>query len=184
MSNITYLKYIVTKHYLLLSFLLIFCLIQIHFNLEKKHSFPWFVWDMYSKTENINEYYSQIIVCVNSAELDYLTLPYWKGIAVERTIKSYNYLRKNNFNDPMSIEVDKKTMYLNDRLKSFVNYKLLNRPEEISTFPAWLLEFIEKNTKLIVRDLEVYEVWYLYNDGVFMPTGGKELIIKITKMPS
>lgn len=163
---------------LLFLFILFLCVGQYHFtNNLQIGSFPWYYWAMYSSEEKVPDYVNQFIIHIDGEPFDYLTLDYWGGIGVYKTINEYKKFLDNGSFDTKANSVEEKTEFLPEKIKSFVRYKLLNKPFEVYSYPSWLHQYLEKKLGRKIRKIEVYNNWYAYTDRKFEFSGGGDIFL-------
>lgn len=164
-------------------FIIILCLGQYYFTKNEKNSIPWFYWAMYSSAENLPEAVNQFIIHIDGEEFDYLSLDYWGGIAVFKSIDKYKAIRDNSMRDPKTDLVYSKIDFLPEKAQSFILYKLLNKPFEVDSFPKWLHGYLEKKLNKKIEKIEVYNNWYKYINGKFQFSGGGDVFLQYESTP-
>lgn len=162
---------------LLFAFIAFLCLGQYITVKKEINGFPWFYYAMYSTVENLPEAVNQFIVHIDGEPFDYLALEYWGGIAVDKSLKTYKTIRDGSMVDPMEELVQSRTSFFPERLQSFARYKLINKPEEVDAYPAWLHAYLERKLHRKISKIEVYNNWYKYDGKQFYFSGGGDIFL-------
>ncbi|MDB5226160.1 MAG: hypothetical protein JWN78_353 [Bacteroidota bacterium] len=162
-----YLVRLFRQNKILFIFVLLFIFFQLYFNQKRIHSFPWFVWDMYSREESMPDTVTQTEVFIDGKRLDVTHIPIWQEATILHTYKMYNWQKMNGDNDPINDEVKKRTRYFPERVYHFVAYKINNHPEESQQYPAWLKNYLEKRLHQKINHVELKDVQYKYEGGKF-----------------
>ncbi len=164
---------------ILFVFVMLFICFQIYFNNKRIHSFPWFVWDMYSRTETLPDTITQTEVFIDGERLDVTKIPIWEEATVLHTYKMYNWLKMNNYNDPMDEVVRNRTHYFPKHVYSFVAYKIENQKYEAETYPLWLKDYLQHILNKKIKTLEIRDVQYKYENGMFKNIHNSWPVLKI-----
>lgn len=168
---------------LLFVFVLGFIFFQLMFNLKRIHSFPWFVWDMYSRPETVEKVNSCFEIYADGQRIAYSDLPYWGEIGVYKTFRMYNWLKMNNFNDPMDVAVRNKAANLPGNVYPLLEKSINNHQQEAMLYPAWLHQYIEKRLGRKVHSIEVREVKYFRENNRYVPNGENYLLLQYPEKP-
>jgi hypothetical protein len=158
--------------------ILIFIFFQIFFNVKRIHSFPWFVWDMYSRPEQVSEVNSCYEIYADGQRISYTDLPFWGEIGVYKTFRSYNWMVKNDYHDPMDEAVKNKCRYLPAFVYPYLSYKINNQGFETATYPAWLHQYLEHQLNKKIALLEIKEVKYKSENGKYIPNGESYILLR------
>lgn len=146
---------------------------QLFFNQKKIHSFPWFVWDMYSKVEQLPDTVSMNIIYLDGQRYDYMQLPYWSQIAIRRSSDYYYSMLRSDFIDPNAENVLKRLAPLPTGLAQIVKSNLINTRESAASYPDWLTGFIYQHSNKPFAQLELRRVFYQYRDGSYKALPGE-----------
>lgn len=157
----------------------LFIFFQGYFNVKRVHSFPWFVWDMYSRIETLPDTITQTELFIDGSRLDITSIPIWEESTVLNTYKMYHWMRKNNYQDPMNEVVKNRTSFLPKKIYSFVAYKINNQKNETETYPQWLKSYLENILNRKINNLELRDVQYQYDNGKFRATQNSWTVLKI-----
>lgn len=176
--NNWYLIRLFRKNKLIFIGVLIFIAFQIYFNNKRVHSFPFFVWDMYSRPQTLPSELTQTEVFIDGKRFDITKLSIWEELTVLNTSKYYSSLRANNYHDFKDEVVKKRTHFLPNNVYSFVAYKIENGKTATEAYPAWLHQYLEKITHSKIKSVELKTVQYHYLHGKFQPTDSNNLILK------
>lgn len=160
-------------------FVLLFIFFQLLFNYKRIHSFPWFVWDMYSRVESMPETLTQTEVFIDGERLDVSSIPIWQEATILHTFTVYNWQKMNHDNDPMDAVVRSRTRYFPESWYSYVSYKICNHAEETNTYPAWLKHYLEQRLHKKINTVEIKNVQYKYLDKKFVPLHSSWTVLKI-----
>lgn len=174
-----YLVRLFRQNKLLFCFVLLFICFQLYFNQKRIHSFPWFVWDMYSRVETMPDTITQTEVFIDGERLDVTKIPIWEEVSVLHTYKMYNWMRINNYNDPMNEVVKNRTKYFPEPVFHFVAYKINNHKDETETYPAWLKQYLEKILYKNIKTVELRDVQYKCENGKFRDIHNSWTVLKI-----
>ena len=173
-----YLVRLYLQHKLLFSFVLLFIAFQIYFNNKRIHSFPFFVWDMYSRVQTLPDTLTQTELYIDGKRLDITQLSIWEEASILNTYKMYNWMRMNNYYDPMDEVVKNRTIFLPKSVYSFVSYKICNQLKETETYPIWLHQYLEKTTHKKIKKIELKEVQYKYTNQQFRSLNNSWSVLK------
>ncbi|MEN9447561.1 MAG: hypothetical protein RJA25_851 [Bacteroidota bacterium] len=176
-----YLVRLFRSHKILFAFVMLFIFFQIIFNNKRVHSFPFFVWDMYSRTQTLPDTLTQTEVFIDGARLDITKIPIWEELGIIHTYQMYNWMRMNDYNDPMDDVVKNRTHYFPQKIYSYVAYKINNHKEETSTYPAWLHQYLEKILHKKITTVELKDVQYKYKDNQFKSINNSWSVLKNEK---
>lgn len=149
-------------------FVFILCIGQWYFTKHEKNAFPWFFWSMYSSVESIPIHVNQYIVLIDEQPFDYLSMDYWSGIGLYRCTRQYQMFVDHHWKDPSTDKITEFFSFLPDKVYSFVEYKLLNKPFEIEKYPKWLHGFLEKKLNKSIQSIEILDNWYEYKDQQYL----------------
>ena len=174
-----YLVRLFRQNKMLFYFILIFVFFQAYFNQKRIHSFPWFVWDMYSRTQAMPDTITQTEIFIDGERLDITKIPIWEELSILNTYKMYNWQRINNYNDPMNEAVLSRTKIFPEQVYSFVAYKINNHSDEAATYPAWLKEYLEKILHRKIKTVELRDVQYKCENGEFKEIHNSWSVLKI-----
>lgn len=165
--NDFYLVRLFRQNKILFVFVLLFIFFQFYFNQKRIHSFPWFVWDMYSRVETLPDTITQTEVFVDGVRLDITGMSIWEESTILHTYKMYNWQKMNNYNDPMNETVKERTRYFPQQVYHFVAYKINNHREEAEKYPDWLHQYLETVLKKKIKTVELKDVQYKFANGKF-----------------
>ncbi|MFN8259868.1 MAG: hypothetical protein U0X41_02905 [Chitinophagales bacterium] len=174
-----YLVRVFRQNKILFAFILLFIGFQIYFNNKRIHSFPFFVWDMYSRPATLPDTLTQTEVFVDGKRLDVTKLPIWEELSILHTYKMYNWQRINDYNDPMDEVVRLRTKYFPERIYSFAAWKINNHASEAATYPAWLKQYLEKTLDRKIKSVELRDVQYKYENGHFRAIHNSWTVLKV-----
>ncbi len=174
-----YLIRLFRQNKILFVFVMLFIIFQVTFNNKRIHTFPWYVWDMYSRTETLPDTLTQTEVFIDGRRLDVTQIPIWQEATILHTYKMYNWQRVNGFNDPMNDVVKSRTNIFPKEIYSFVAYKINNRKEESEQYPIWLKSYLEKILHKKINSVELRDVQYQYKDGKFIDIKNNWSVLKI-----
>jgi hypothetical protein len=156
---------------LILAGMLVFAALQLFFNVKRMHTFPFIVWDMYSREQQVPDVSSQYVFYLDDKLYDHTQLPIWKEETAMKTFRMYNWQKMNAGHDPMDAVVRWRTRYLPEWFYHYAAYKINNQPQEYANYPDWLFYYMRKATQTYFKKLEVKELKYYYKDGRYVPTG-------------
>lgn len=176
--NNWYLVRLYKQHKILFAGVLLFIAFQIYFNNKRIHSFPFFVWDMYSRTENLADTLTQTEVFADGVRLDVTQIPIWEELSVLHTYKMYNAIRVNKYYDPMDEVVRNRTKFFPQSVYSFVSYKICNQPAETEKYPAWLHHYLEQVLHKKIHIVELRDVQYKCENNHFRPLNNSWTVLK------
>lgn len=176
--NQLYLVKVFKQSKLLFVGVMVFIFFQLFFNFKRIHSFPWFVWDMYSRPVKVNKVNSIYEIVVDGESIPYTELPYWGEIGVYKTFRMYNKMVINQYQDPMDAAIKNKCRFLPDAFYPILNDKINNQGFETATYPAWLHQYLEKQLNRKIALLEVNEVKYQTKNDKYIPTGETHPILR------
>lgn len=159
--------------------ILMFCFMQLFFNIKKIHSFPWFVFDMYSKVESVPEKVTQTQFFINGQHFNYLKMPFWSGITAVRCTEYYHRMQRNEWIDPNTSNVRKRLSPLPGKLRESIYPMVLTSKEEAKRYPEWLMEYLGKYSDQEIKRLEAIRIEYIYGQGKFSSTGLRDTILSI-----
>ena len=152
-------------------FILVFAFLQVFFNLKRMHTFPFIVWDMYSREQSVPEVSSLYVFYLDGKIFDHTKLPIWKEETAMKTFRMYNWQVINNGHDPMDEVVKHRTRYLPGFFYRFAGRRINNHPEAYENYPDWLFYYLQKATQTYFKKLEVKELKYFYQNGKYVPNG-------------
>lgn len=144
---------------------------------KKVNSIPFFYWAMYSSVENVPDYVNQFIIKIDGVPFNYLSLDYWGGIGVSKSLIMYKTIIDNSMQDPMYDLVQKRLKAFPKPFQYFSEYKLLNHDFEVKKYPVWLHQYLEKKLNRKIHRIEVYNNWYAYKDKGFEFSGGGDIFL-------
>jgi len=176
-----YLVRLFRQNKIMFIFVLIFIFFQGLFNYKKAHSFPWYVWDMYSRPQTIADTITQTEIFIDNKRMDITSIPIWQEATILNTYKMYNWMRMNNYNDPMQEVVKNRTIYFSEKTRSFIAYKINNHKEETIQYPRWLLHYLETITDKEIREVALRDVQYKLENNAYVPIDNSWEVLKITK---
>lgn len=174
-----YLIRLFRQNKILFSFVVLFIFFQLLFNQKRIHSFPWFVWDMYSRVETLPDTITQTEVLIDGERLDVTKIPIWQEATILHTYKMYNWQKINDYNDPMNEAVKSRTAIFPDNIYSYVAYKINNQKEEIEQYPTWLKSYLEKILHKKINVVELRDVQYIYKNEKFIDINNNWSVLKI-----
>lgn len=174
-----YLVRLFRQNKILFVFVMLFIFFQGYFNQKRMHSFPWFVWDMYSRTETLPDTLTQSEVFIDGKRLDVTNIPIWQEATILHTYKMYNWQRMNNYNDPMDAVVKERTRLFPERIYSFVAYKINNHPEESKNYPMWLHRYMETILKKKIKSVEIRDAQYKLQGTKFIDIHNSWSVLKV-----
>ncbi len=152
-------------------FILLFASLQLFFNIKREYNFPFIVWDMYSRHQEVPEVSSLFVFYLDGKLYNHTQLPIWKEETSMKTFRMYNWQKMNNDHDPMDGSVQYRTRYLPQWFYHYAASKIDNHPEEYQNYPDWLFYYLRKATQTYFKKLEVKELKYYYKNGKYVPTG-------------
>jgi hypothetical protein len=173
-----YLIRLYKQNKMLFSFVILFIVFQIYFNNKRIHSFPFFVWDMYSRTQTLPDTLTQTEVFIDGKRLDITQLPIWEESCILNTYKMYNWMRMNNNFDPMDEVVINRTKYFPKSVYSFVSYKICNQSTEAEKYTDWLHHYLEQILHKKIKIVEIKDVQYKYLNNHFQPLNNSWSVLK------
>ena len=179
--NNLYLVRLFRQNKILFVFILLFIFFQLYFNQKRIHSFPWFVWDMYSRTETLPDTITQTEVFIDGKRLDVTKIPIWQEATILHTYKMYNWQKMNNYNDPMNDAVKERTRYFPEQAYHFVAYKINNHQDEAERYPDWLQQYLENVLHQKIKSVELKDVQYKFENGKFNDIHNSWTVLKIDK---
>jgi|JI10StandDraft_1071094.scaffolds.fasta_scaffold67577_4 hypothetical protein len=174
-----YLVNVFRQNKILFSFIVLFIGFQLYFNQKRIHSFPWFVWDMYSRPATLPDTITQTEIFVDGERLNITALPIWEELSVLHTYKMYNWQRMNNFKDPMNDVVINRTRLFPESVYHFAAWKINNHKEEAETYPTWLKQYLEQCLHKKIDTLELRDVQYIYTNGKFEALNNSWSVLKV-----
>jgi len=157
----------------------LFCLMQLYFNIKKIHSFPWFVFDMYSKVESIPETVTQTQFFINGQHFNYMKMPFWSGITAVRCTEYYHRMQRKGWVDPNTSNVRKRLAPLPPGCRESIYPMVLTSKEEAERYPSWLMGYLGKYSDQEIKRLEAVQIEYAYLQGKFSATGVRDTILSI-----
>jgi hypothetical protein len=163
----------------LFAVILMFCLMQLFFNIKKIHSFPWFVFDMYSKVEQMPEKVTQTQFFINGQHFNYMDMPFWSGITVVRCTEYYYRMQRNGWEDPNTSNVRKRLSPLPGSMQASIFPMVLTSKADAQKYPHWLYDYLGKYSDQKIKQLEAIRIEYLYEQGKFTATGVRDTILSI-----
>ena len=164
---------------LLFCFVLFFSFFQIFFEYKRIHSFPWIIWDMYSRVETIPDTIIETEIFIDGKILDVTKIPIWQEATILHTYKMYNWQKLNEDHDPMNEVVRHRTSYFPKRIYHYVAYKINNHKEETEKYPVWLLNYLEKISHKKIKNVALKDVQYKYQNGKFRSINSFWTVLKI-----
>ena len=81
---------------------------------------------MNSRTQTIADTITQTEIFIDNKRMDITSIPIWQEATILNTYKMYNWMRMNNYNDPMQEVVKNRTKYFSEKTRSFIAYKINN----------------------------------------------------------
>lgn len=168
-SNL-YLVRLFQSNKFLFAFVIVFIFFQLYFNQKRIHSFPWFVWDMYSRPSVVPKENSQFVLVFDNKIFNHTKLPYWKEEVIFKTIKMYNWQIQNNYNDPMRSAVQHRTKYFNKQIEKYAENQILNHKKNYEyAYKNWLLNYIKKNISNSFTTCELKEIKLEFVNNNYKP---------------
>jgi len=162
----------------LFTFVTLFIAFQIYFNNKRIHSFPFFVWDMYSHTQSLPDTLTQTEVFIDNKRIDITQLSIWEELSVLNTYKTYNRLHRNNYYDPIDEVVRNRTKYFPEPVYSYVSNKVCNQRHETEKYAKWLHLYLEQILHKKIKTIELKDVQYLYINNHFQPINNSCSVLK------
>lgn len=176
----TYLVRLFKQNKFLFVLVIGFIFFQQFLYLKDNSSFPWFVWAMYSHTEYVSEEKQQQEIFVNNERIDVTAFPIWKEETLLHTVKKYYQLQQNNWKDPLTEKVIKRTQRLPTFVQKYFIEHLTNNESNTALFPAWIKQYLE--TKLLyypVKSIELHEATYTIQKNQFIPKDTSKVLLKL-----
>jgi hypothetical protein len=167
MKNLYFVK-LWKQNKLLFSFILFFCFFQFYFNQKRIHSFPWFVWDMYSRPHVLPEENSQFVLYLDDTIFNHTKLPIWKEETILKTVKMYNWQVQNNYSDAMKNVVVQRTRLFKMPLKNYTSHQILNDSTAYFYYKDWLYNYVQNNCKKKFKKLELKEIKLKFENGQYI----------------
>jgi hypothetical protein len=158
---------------------LLFCWMQVYFNIKKIHSFPWFVFDMYSKVEPIADTIRHTQFYIDGAPFNYKKLPFWSGITAVRCSDYYFRMKQSAYTDPNTANVQKRLSRFPDDLSAQLQTRLLTSRADAELYPRWLLNYLSKQAGMQIQVLTVVKEEFIYHEGLFHPSGRGDTMLNI-----
>lgn len=166
---------------ILFFFVCIFIFFQFYFNKKQIHSFPWYVWDMYSRIETKPDTITQTAFYVDGKQLDITSIPIWEESTLLHTFNMYYSIQSNNYKDPIETSVKKRTKYLTLNMQNYIAHQIQNSEAAVRDYPRWLIRYIEKITHKNIKQVDVRKMYYQYQNGKIKDLQRSELLLKINK---
>jgi hypothetical protein len=157
----------------------LFCLMQLYFNIKKIHSFPWFVFDMYSKVESMPETVTQTQFFINGQHFNYMKMPFWSGITAVRCTEYYHRMQLKGWVDPNTSNVRKRLAPMPPDCRESIYPMVLTSKEEAERYPSWMMGYLGKYSDQEIKRLEAVRIEYAYVQGKFTATGVRDTILSI-----
>lgn len=166
-----YLYRLFRSNKMLFIFVLVFIFFQIYFNQKRIHSFPWFVWDMYSRPYSPPNETSVFVIALDGKIYNHTQLPIWKEEIIFKTNKMYNWQVIQNFQDPMKSVVDSRTRFFkNDIIYNYTQGRILNNKSEYEyAYKIWFKNYVNANIGSSFKTLEFKEIKLKFIDNKFQP---------------
>lgn len=141
---------------------LLFIFFQAYFNHKRIHTFPWFVWDMYSRTETVPETITQTAFYINGERLNMPELSIWEEATILHTFQRYYHWKTEGKSDPLQPVVESRTRFLPKKIRVWVAERILNTPDDMKGYPQWLYHYLTRIHHQPIRTLEIKRVPYSY----------------------
>lgn len=152
-------------------FILLFIGFQLLFNLKRMQTFPFIVWDMYSRHQEVPEVSSQYVFYLDGKLYDHTQLPIWKEETAMKSFRMYNWQKMNYGHDPMDEVVKHRTRHFPEFVYRYAARRINNHAETYVNYPDWLFYYLRKATQSYFKKLEVKELKYFYRNGKYVPNG-------------
>lgn len=152
-------------------FILVFAALQLYFNQKRMNTFPFIVWDMYSRHQEVPKSGSILTFYLDGQRFDHTRLPIWQEETALHTFKLYQNLKQNPDADPMDELVRHRSRFLPAPAYPFLVRQIENTPGAVDQYPDWLFYYLRRSTQNYFHKLEVKELYYEYRDGEFRTTG-------------
>ncbi len=162
---------------------LLFVFFQSLFNHKRIHSFPWFVWDMYSRVEYVPETVTQTEFFLDGKRLNLPQLSIWEEATVLHTFQKYRHLKSPGNMDPLLPVVESRTRFFPESLTEWIANRILNQPEDIKRYPQWLHQYLTKIMGHTIDTLEIKEVTYRYHNHELKADNQGITLFKTNKNP-
>lgn len=163
----TYLVRLFKQNKILFVFVIVFIFFQQYFYKKEHPTFPWFIWAMYYRNENINEYPTQKEFLVNGKRIDITQFSIWQEATIINTSNKYLQMQQNNWIDPLQYDILNYTKTFSSNAQSYFVKTISNNNEAAQQYPDWLKHYLENKLDYPVNTIELKEVTYHYYDGKF-----------------
>lgn len=167
--NRWYLYRLFQSNKLLFWSVIVFIFFQIYFNQKRIHSFPWFVWDMYSRPLPIKKDNSLFVLVLDGKTYNHTQLPNWKEETIIKTNKLYKRLIESNHHDPIANAVNSRTKYVGKNIKKYAQKQLLNQKNDYAlNYENWLYQYVQRNVAIKFNQLELKEIKLKWQNNQYL----------------
>lgn len=175
--NNLYLIRVFKKSKWLFTAILLFICFQTYFFIKREYSFPFFVWDMYSRTEQVTDTIVRNEIYIDDTLLNTTRLSIWQDAVLTNTFKAYWVLHENGNQDPVHGLVSRRTAAFSSAWQEKISYNIENNKCDIAKFPGWIFGYIQEITHNQIQEISFEESTYLYNreTTTYTKTGNKVL---------
>jgi hypothetical protein len=137
-----YLIRVFRKSKRLFSAILLFIIFQTYFFLKREYSFPFFIWDMYSRTEQVSDTLVRNEIYLDDTLLNTTRLPIWQDAVLTNTFKAYWNLHENGNQDPVHDLVSRRTSAFSFAWQKKIGYNIENNKADMAQFPHWIYGYV------------------------------------------
>lgn len=142
-----YLIRVFRKSKWLFTAILLFICFQTYFFLKREYSFPFFVWDMYSRTEQVTDTLVRNEIYIDDTLLNTIRFSIWQDAVLTNTFKAYWNLHENGNQDAVHELVSRRTSAFSSALQKKISDNIENNKSDIAQFPDWIYGYIEDTRK-------------------------------------
>lgn len=145
--------------------------LQVLFNAKRMNTYPFIVWDMYSRPQATPAPGGLIAVYLDGKRFDLTRLPAWQEETALHSFGLYRQLLQHPDGDPMDELVRHRFRHLPPSLYRYAEKRINNHEAAYAHYPDWLFYYLRKTTQTYFRKLEVKEIYYEYQNGEYQNTG-------------
>lgn len=181
-TNQLYLARVFRKSKLLFIAIVLFIIFQSYFFLKREYSFPFYVWDMYSRVEGVSDTLVRNELLVDHQLLNTTQLTIWQDALLANSFKEYLVLKRNKNQDPVNGLILQRTDKLPKNIRTRICKNIENDAVAVFQFPGWIFGYIQEITHNHIQEISFEESTYLYNreTTAYTKTGSK-LLFEIHK---